>query len=62
MLLDKASIPFEKIYVEDNEDLAKALGLKQAPTLVDIKDGKAELYVNVVAIKNYISGNAQKIG
>ena len=62
MLLDKASIPFEKIYVEDNEDLAKALGLKQAPTLVDVKDGKAELYVNVVAIKNYISGNAQKIG
>ena len=33
-----------------------------APFLTDVKDGKAELYVNVVAIKNYISGNAQKIG
>ncbi len=62
MLLDKAQIPFEKIYVEDNEDLAKALGLKQAPTLVDVKSGNAELFVNVVAIKGYISGKAEKIG
>ncbi len=61
-LLDKAQIPFEKIYVEDNEELAKALGLKQAPTLVDVKNGNAELFVNVVAIKNYIAGNAQKTG
>ncbi|MDO5124133.1 MAG: ribonucleoside triphosphate reductase [Eubacteriales bacterium] len=62
MLLDKAKIPFEKIYVEDNEDLAKALGLKQAPTLVEVTGSNAELFVNVVAIKNYIAEKAQKIG
>lgn len=60
-LLERAGIAFEKIYVEDNEELAKALGLRQAPTLIDVRDGAVEKYVNVVAIKGYIQQKAQKI-
>ena len=33
-LLDKAGIEYTKFYVEDQEELAKELGLRQAPTLV----------------------------
>ncbi|MGN0452642.1 MAG: ribonucleoside triphosphate reductase [Ruminococcus sp.] len=62
LLLDKAGIPFEKIYVEDNEELAKALELRQAPTLVEVRNGIVEKYANVVAIKGYIQQKAQKIG
>ncbi len=61
-LLDRAGIGFEKIYVEDNEDLARALGLRQAPTLVEVKGGNAEKYVNVVAIKGYIQNKTQQTG
>ncbi len=61
-LLDKAGIPFEKIYVEDNEELAKALELRQAPTLVEVKGSSIEKYVNVAPIKGYIQQKSQKIG
>ncbi len=61
-LLDRAGVIFEKIYVEDNEDLARALGLRQAPTLVDVTGGNAEKYVNVVAIKGYIQNKTQQTG
>ncbi len=61
-LLDRAGISFEKIYVEDNEDLARALGLRQAPTLVDVKGGNAEKFVNVVAIKTYIQNKTAQTG
>ncbi|MBR3971326.1 MAG: ribonucleoside triphosphate reductase [Ruminococcus sp.] len=61
-LLDRAGISFEKIYVEDNEDLARALGLRQAPTLVEVKAGVAEKFVNVVAIKTYIQNKTAQTG
>ena len=61
-LLDRAGISFEKIYVEDNEDLARALSLRQAPTLVEVNAGNAEKYVNVVAIKGYIQNKTQQTG
>ena len=53
-LLDKAGIKYSKIYVEDNQDLAKELGLKQAPTLFVKKADEVEKYVNVSNIKKYI--------
>ena len=53
-LLDKAGIKYTKIYVEDEPELAKQLGLKQAPTLVVNKDGETEKIVNVSNIKKYI--------
>ncbi len=61
-LLDRAGISFEKIYVEDNEDLARELSLRQAPTLVEVKAGNAEKFVNVVAIKSYIQNKTQQTG
>ncbi len=61
-LLDRAGISFEKIYVEDNEELARELALRQAPTLVEVKAGNAEKFVNVVAIKNYIQNKTQQTG
>ena len=61
-LLDRAGISFEKIYVEDNEDLARELGLRQAPTLVEVTAGNAEKFVNVVAIKGYIQNKTQQTG
>lgn len=53
-LLDKAGIKYSKIYVEDNQELAKELGLKQAPTLFVKKSDEVEKYVNVSNIKKYI--------
>ena len=53
-LLDKAGIEYKKVYVEDEPDLAKKMGLKQAPTLIVNKDGASEKIVNVSNIKKYI--------
>ena len=49
-LLDKANIKYRKVYVEDEPELAKQLGLKQAPTLVVGN----EKIVNVSNIKKYL--------
>ena len=49
-LLDKANISYRKVYVEDEPELAKQLGLKQAPTLVVGN----EKIVNVSNIKKYL--------
>ena len=60
-LLDKAGIGFEKIFVEDNKELAKSLGLRQAPTLVEVKGNEVTKYENVVPIKNFISNKLKGI-
>ena len=52
-LLDRAGIKYTKIYVEDNPELAKQLGLKQAPTLVVKNAGTTEKIVNLSNIKKY---------
>ena len=49
-LLDKANVNYRKVYVEDEPELAKQLGLKQAPTLVVGN----EKIVNVSNIKKYL--------
>ena len=49
-LLDKANVKYRKVYVEDEPELAKQLGLKQAPTLVVGN----ERIVNVSNIKKYL--------
>ena len=51
-LLEKAGVEYEKLYVEDNKDLAMSYGLKQAPTLIGT-DG--EKYVGVPEIKKYLA-------
>ncbi len=53
-LLEKAGIPYEKLYVDENEELAKELELKQAPTLVIRNGASAAKYAGVPAIKKYL--------
>ncbi len=52
--LNKAGVPFEKIYAEDNEAFAKEHGVKMAPTLIVAKDGNIEKITNVSNIRKYI--------
>ena len=54
-LLEDAGISFEKLYVEDNRELAASLGLKQAPTLI-VRDGdNVQKFVNVVGVREFIA-------
>ena len=56
--LEKAGVPFDKIYVEDAKAEAQLYGVTQAPTLVVIRDGKAKKIVNVSNIRKYLDENA----
>ncbi len=53
-LLDKAGIKYEYIYSEDNMELCKEYNVTQAPTLVELKNGKINKIVNVSNIKKAI--------
>jgi len=52
--LDKANVNYKKVYVEDNAELAKQLGIKQAPTLVVPTANGSEKIVNASNIKKYL--------
>ena len=53
-MLEKAGVDYTKLYVEDNEALARSLELKQAPTLV-VDDGETVTKLaGVPAIKEYL--------
>jgi thioredoxin-like negative regulator of GroEL len=52
--LDKAGVVFTKLIAEENPDLARAYGIKQAPTLVVIENGEYVSYKGVSDIKKYI--------
>ncbi len=53
-LLEKAGVAYEKLFVEENVELATELGLKQAPTLVIYKGDVAEKIADLPAIKTFI--------
>ncbi|MBR4288538.1 MAG: ribonucleoside triphosphate reductase, partial [Clostridia bacterium] len=53
-LLDKANISFQKVMANENVALTEGLGIKQAPTLVSVKDGQMEKFVSVPGVKKYI--------
>ncbi len=52
--LDTAGIAYEKIYANKDVEATAEYGITQAPTLVVIKDGKAEKIVNVSNIRKFI--------
>ena len=54
-LLTKANIPYVKVYAHENVELTQALGIKQAPTLVDVKNGEIAKYTMVAEIKQFIN-------
>ncbi len=53
-LLEKAGVNFNKVMAQENVALTEGLGIKQAPTLVLVKDGKTEKFVSVPGVKKYI--------
>ena len=53
--LDKAGVEYTKIYANEQPDFAKELGVKQAPTLVVVKDGQTEKFSGVSDIKKHLS-------
>ena len=53
-LLEKAGSAYEKLFVEENVELATELALKQAPTLVIYKGDVAEKIADLPAIKTFI--------
>ena len=50
-ILEKNSIPFSKLLADENKDLATQLEIKQAPTMVVVKDGTISKYAGVSDIK-----------
>ena len=52
--LNKANVEFEKVIAEENADLAKELGIRQAPTLVVVDENGIAKYQGVSDIKKYI--------
>ncbi len=54
-ILDKENFGYEVLLANENADLATELGVKQAPTLVLVKDGAVEKYAGVSAIKKYLN-------
>ncbi len=53
--LDKAGFAYNKVYADEQPELAKAFGIKKAPTLVVVQNGTAEKYAGVSDIKKYLS-------
>ena len=50
-MMDKAGYAYEKLLATDHMELTNALGVKQAPTLVVVKNGEVEKFAGVGAIK-----------
>ena len=48
---------YEKIDAEEAPDLVQKYGIRQAPTLVVVKDGKTEVFANASNIIGYINEN-----
>jgi len=53
--LDKAGVAYEKLMADENVELAKSLGVKQAPTLVIIDGEDVQKYAGAGAIKQYLA-------
>ena len=53
--LEKAGVAYTKIYANEQPDAAEAFGIRQAPTLVVVKDGVVEKYAGVSDIKKFLA-------
>ena len=54
-LLDKAGVGYEKLLANEHAEMATELGIKQAPTLVIIKDGVVSKFAGVSDIKKFLN-------
>ncbi len=53
-ILEKAQVSYRFVDAEEEVELTKKLGVKQAPTLVEIKKGKVNVIANLSNIKKYV--------
>ncbi|MBR6743479.1 MAG: ribonucleoside triphosphate reductase, partial [Clostridia bacterium] len=53
-VLDKAGVSYTKLLANENVELTEGFGIKQAPTLVCVKDGVASKYAGVSEIKKML--------
>lgn len=53
-VLDKAGISYNKLLANENAELTTSLGVKQAPTLVIVKDGQVTKHTGVSDIKKML--------
>lgn len=53
--LDRAGVAYEKIYANEDPEMAKRFGVRQAPTLVVVRDGETTSYAGVAEIKKYLA-------
>jgi len=56
--LDKANFAYEKLMADENAELARHYGVKQAPTLVLVDGDKFEKIAGAGAIKQYVTQTA----
>ncbi len=54
-ILDKAGVSYVKLLANENAEMATAFGVKQAPTLVIVKDGVATKHAGVSDIKKALN-------
>ena len=54
-ILDKAGVAYEKLLANEHAELAEGFGVKQAPTLVVVKEGLASKYTGVSDIKKLLN-------
>ena len=54
-MLEHRNLPYAKKLVEENEDEARALGLRQAPTLIVTKNGESVKYETMTDIREYLN-------
>ena len=52
--LAQARIEYKEVSATENVELTKSLGVQSAPTLVEVKNGEANLIENVSNIRRYI--------
>ncbi len=53
--LDKAGVAYNKIYANEQPEMAEQFGIRQAPTLVVVQDGAVAKYAGVSEIKKYLA-------
>ena len=56
-VLDDAKVDYKCVDAEKDVDLTLSYGIKQAPTLVVIKNGEVELIKNISNIKKFVNEN-----
>jgi ribonucleoside-triphosphate reductase len=54
-LLDKAGVVYETMLANEHPDMVSELGIKQAPTLVVVKDGEVHKCTGVSDIKKMLN-------